>query len=186
MDTVQGNKLWLRYLYITAFLNKDGNNRLAVIVYPPNPVGNANGGQGGDGEIARNVTHQYVAGWDWIQPVRDRNTGIWDKVIIEKTKGVDIRDPQIITLVPGKREPGSNQSPAILKVAAEIMNPGNDVISGSLQYSFNGSIIKKQLTLQPGTSISVQLPDHTIKDPKLWWPHGYGEQPLSNETSIHW
>ena len=77
---------------ITEEVNK-GTNRLAVLVHPPDPVGNPNGGQGGDGEIARNVMHQYVAGWDWIQPVRDRNTGIWDKVFLEQTGNIDIRNP---------------------------------------------------------------------------------------------
>ncbi len=53
--------MYLRQTYnVTALLAKDGNNRLAVLVYPPDPVGNPNGGQGGDGEIARNVSHQTV------------------------------------------------------------------------------------------------------------------------------
>ena len=37
-------------------------------------------GQGGDHLIAQDVTAQYVEGWDWILPVPDRNTGIWDHV----------------------------------------------------------------------------------------------------------
>jgi len=94
---------------ITKFLAKDGNNRLAVIVYPPYTVGNANGGQGGDGTIAKNVSLQYTAGWDWIRPIRDRNTGIWDKVYIEKTGKVNLKDPHIITLVPEKRMPDAAQ-----------------------------------------------------------------------------
>ena len=57
--------MFLRQIYnITSVVRKNGKNRLAVIVYPPDPVGNPNGGQGGDGTIARNVAHQYVAGWD--------------------------------------------------------------------------------------------------------------------------
>ncbi|MCW3122111.1 MAG: glycosyl hydrolase, partial [Flavipsychrobacter sp.] len=81
--------MYLRQRYdLTPFLAKDGRNRLAVIVYPPDPAGNPNGGQGGDGTIAHNITAQYTAGWDWIQPVRDRNTGIWDRVFIERTKQV--------------------------------------------------------------------------------------------------
>ena len=78
--------MFLRQSYnITKWLAKNGENRLAVIIYPPDVVGNPNGGQGGDGTIARNVGIQYTAGWDWIQPIKDRNTGIWDKVIIEHT-----------------------------------------------------------------------------------------------------
>jgi hypothetical protein len=73
--------MFLRQTYrITELLSRKGKNRIALIVYPPDPPGDPNGGQGGDGVIARNVTHQYLAGWDWIQPVPDRNTGIWDKV----------------------------------------------------------------------------------------------------------
>jgi hypothetical protein len=81
--------MFLRQSYnITKWLSKNGSNRLAVIVYPPDVVGNPNGGQGGDGTIARGVGIQYTAGWDWIQPIRDRNTGIWDKVTIEHTGAV--------------------------------------------------------------------------------------------------
>ena len=95
--------MFLRFSYnISTYLNKTGNNRLAVIVYPPDVLGNANGGQGGDGTIARNVGLQYTAGWDWIQPVRDRNTGIWDKVTIQKTGPVRITDTHVITLVPAQ------------------------------------------------------------------------------------
>ena len=42
--------------------------------------------------IGRDATMQFTAGWDWIQPVRDRNTGIWDKVSIEVTGDVDVRN----------------------------------------------------------------------------------------------
>lgn len=95
--------MFLRQQYnITKLLRKDGKNRLAVLVFPPDEPGNPNGGQGGDGTIAKNVGHQYVAGWDWIQPIRDRNTGIWDKVFIERTGTVNLQNPHIVTLVPGK------------------------------------------------------------------------------------
>src|ERR1700761_5256308 len=90
--------MYLRQSYnITHVLSPKGENRLAIIVHPPDPAGNANGGQGGDGEIARNVTHQYVAGWDWIQPIADRNTVIWDKVTISHTGAVRIRNPHVVT-----------------------------------------------------------------------------------------
>lgn len=37
-------------------------------------------GQGGDHLIARDVTALFTEGWDWMQPVRDRDTGIFDSV----------------------------------------------------------------------------------------------------------
>ncbi|MCB9258289.1 MAG: glycosyl hydrolase [Ignavibacteriales bacterium] len=171
--------MFLRQTYnITSFLSDDGNNRLAVIVYPPDPVGNPNGGQGGDGTIGRNITNQYVAGWDWIQPVRDRNTGIWDKVTIEKTNSIKLVKPHVITLVPGKRFPEKTQKPAIIKSSITINNPTPNSISGNLYLSIDNAEIKKEVQLLPNSSQKIHLSDFTLTDPKLWWPNGYGEQTL--------
>jgi mannosylglycoprotein endo-beta-mannosidase len=179
MNDAPHKGMFLRQVYnITAYLNKDGNNRLAIIVYPPDPVGNPNGGQGGDGTIAKNVSHQYVAGWDWIQPIRDRNTGIWDKVFIERTGVVDISNPHIITLVKGKRKPGQSQEPAVIKMTAELSNAGNKEVTGLLQYTLHGRTISKKVTLASRSITQVALPEATLKNPKLWWPNGYGRQDL--------
>lgn len=171
--------MFLRQQYnITKLLRKDGKNRLAVIVFPPDEPGNPNGGQGGDGTIAKNVGHQYVAGWDWIQPIRDRNTGIWDKVFIEKTGVVNLQNPHIVTLVPGKRKPSGDQQPAILKVSAELQNTSTATITGTLRYTIEGKTISTSATLKPNGIVTVQLPDHSLANPKLWWPNGYGEPNL--------
>jgi hypothetical protein len=170
--------MFLRQRYnITKWLAKDVRNRLAVIVFPPDPVGNPNGGQGGDGTIARNVSIQYTAGWDWIQPIKDRNTGIWDKVTIEKTGTVDITDPQVVTLVPGVRQVSGNQAPAIIQVSAELHNASATTVSGTLQYVLDGHAVSKKVTLKPGSQ-RIRLEDYQLKNPKLWWPNGYGPQNL--------
>ncbi len=165
---------------ITSLLAKDGKNRLAVIVYPPDPVGEPNGGQGGDGRIAKNVSHQYVAGWDWIQPIRDRNTGIWDKVYIEKTGSVNLKNPHIVTLVSGKRTPAGNQADATLKVTAELENASAGKVSGVVKYTLGSDVVSQKVTVDAHSTTEVALPDHVIKNPKLWWPSGYGEQNLYN------
>jgi mannosylglycoprotein endo-beta-mannosidase len=186
---LNGNKLndqtfygmFLRQQYnITPWLAKDGNNRLAVIVYPPDPVGEPNGGQGGDGTIAKNVSHQYVAGWDWIQPVRDRNTGIWDKVTIEETGAVNVQNAHVITLVPGKRSVEGNQLPATIKVSAELSNSSKKTIRGMLQYELAGEKISREVSLKAGENMMTKLPDYELRNPKLWWPNGYGKQDLYN------
>ena len=172
--------MFLRQTYnITSFLAADGMNRLAVVVYPPDPVGNPNGGQGGDGEIARNVSHQYVAGWDWIQPIADRNTGIWDKVTIERTGSVRIIDPHIVTEVPGIRySDDSNQAPALVKVSATLENTGTAAAEGELNYEIEGHKISVSVKLAPGEKKEVQLPDYSLQHPRLWWPNGYGAQAM--------
>ncbi len=173
--------MFLRQQYnITQWLAKDGKNRLAVIVYPPDPVGNPNGGQGGDGTIAKNVSHQYVAGWDWIQPIRDRNTGIWDKVTIEKTGPVNVQNVHAITLVPGKRFVDGKQLPATIKVSAELVNSSSKAIGGVLQYEIAGDKVSTKVSVDAGMIITASLPDYVLQDPKLWWPNGYGPQNLYN------
>lgn len=163
---------------ITNLLSKNGKNRLAVIVHPIDPVGIPNGGQGGDGTIARNVSHQYVAGWDWIQPIADRNTGIWDKVYIEKTGSINIKNPHIVTLVSGKRMADGKQDDAILKVSTEIENASAQKISGVIKYNFAGDIISQNVNVDANATLEVDLPDYIVKNPQLWWPSGYGQQPL--------
>jgi len=172
--------MFLRQSYnITEYLSRNGENRIAIIVYPPDPPGNPNGGQGGDGVIGKNVAHQYVAGWDWIQPVRDRNTGIWDKVSIEKTRLINIKNPHVVTKVPGVRDPGEiYQEEAVIRVSAELENPSGVNVSGVLSYTLDGQSIKVDVTVPANASIDVQFPDFAFKNPKLWWPNGYGPQYL--------
>jgi len=170
--------MFLRQSYnITPYLK--AANRLAVIVYPPDPVGNPNGGQGGDGEIARSVSHQYVAGWDWIQPIRDRNTGIWDKVTIRRTGNVRIRNPHVVTLVPGVRMPdAADQAPAVVRVSAELENAGGEPSVGVLEYTLDGKRVHMDVTLAAHETKEVRLPDLELVHPRLWWPNGYGQQEL--------
>ncbi len=166
--------MFLEQRYNITSLLQTGNNRLAVIVYPPDAVGNPNGGQGGDGTIAKNVTHQYVAGWDWIQPIRDRNTGIWDKVFIERTGSIDVKNTHIITDVPGVRMPTGNQPPAIITVTAELENAINFPVTGRLLYVLGRDTISKAVTVAAGATVSVTLPSYVLLNPQLWWPNGNG------------
>ena len=176
--------MYLRQSYdITSFLSPKDENRLAVIVYPPDPVGNPNGGQGGDGEIARGVAHQYVAGWDWIQPIPDRNTGIWDKVTITTTGAVRIRNPHVVTEVPGVRYPDdAHQAPAYLHVSAELENTSSSPVRGRLQFSIDNHWVSQNITLAPNSTTEVALPAQTVSNPRLWWPNGYGPQNLYHDS----
>ena len=176
--------MFLRQSYnITALLHPQGPNRLAVLVYPPDPPGNPNGGQGGDGTIGRNVSSQFTAGWDWIRPIRDRNTGIWDQVALVRTGPVRLRDPHIITLVPGRRRPDGPQAPAIVRASVTVDNPGRQSRRGTVQLTIAGLSCQSVFSLKPGEQAVLTLPDLRIENPRLWWPHGSGPQELY-ETSL--
>ncbi len=178
-DTHQGMYLREKYL-ITPYLNKGKINRLAVWVAPPDPVGNAFTGQGGDGTIGRNVTMQFTAGWDWICPIRDRNTGIWDKVNLEVTGSVDLRNPFVEIRVPGTRVPGIKQEPAYIKPSAELKNITSKTISGTLNVVIEGEKSLIKVILNPYEEKTVTAPEIKITNPRLWWPNGMGDQPLYN------
>ncbi|WP_163717851.1 glycoside hydrolase family 2 protein [Mangrovibacterium lignilyticum] len=171
--------MYLRQTYnVTKLLAADGNNRLAVIVYPVDPVGNPNGGQGGDGTIAKSVSLQYVAGWDWIQPIRDRNTGIWDKVTVETTKAVNLQNPHVITRVPGVRTPGATQAPANIETSTELVNASSLAVTGKVVVEIAGQKVEKEVSLAANSTSEIQLPNIEVSNPRLWWPNGYGEHNL--------
>ena len=168
---------------ITPYLRTDSTNLLAVLVYPPTHVGNPNGGQGGDGQIARNNTMQYTPGWDWIQPVRDRNTGIWDEVSITTTGPVRLEAPYIVTKVPGARDPeASVQKDAFVHTSVELENTSGEPVKGLLVCETNGSRLTQSVTLSAGEKRTVALKPLTVKNPRLWWPNGIGEHPLYEMT----
>ncbi|MCY1722456.1 hypothetical protein OU798_19055 [Prolixibacteraceae bacterium Z1-6] len=176
-DTHEGMFLREKYL-ITPFLNGEsgGINNLAVIVHPPDPVGDANGGQGGDGTIARSVTQQYTAGWDWICPIRDRNTGIWDQVSIEIAGPVDVQNSFVQPKVPGKRIPAEKQKPAYLTISTELVNATEKQQGGIVVARIGDEKWTLPSTIQAGETVTVTFPEIKIENPKLWWPNGLGEQ----------
>ena len=163
---------------ITPYIKGNTNNLLAVIVYPPDYPGNANGGQGGDGWIAKNVTMQFTPGWDWIQPVRDRNTGIWDEVSITTTGAIKVQNPYVVTKVPGIRQPEENQKDAFLKISVEVENTSSIEQRGTLVCETEGNRLVLPFMFAPKELRVVDFKEITIKHPRLWWPNGIGEQAL--------
>lgn len=177
-DTHEG--MFLRQSYeVTSYLLPDTVNLLAVLVYPPDHVGNPNGGQGGDGQIARNCTMQYTPGWDWIQPVRDRNTGIWDEVSLTVTGDVLVNDPYVVTKVPGVRDPQQEQQkPAYIHASVEVENLTASERRTTVTATTGSGTFRKQVVLQPFEKRVVAFDPIRVKNPELWWPNGIGDQPL--------
>ena len=175
--THEGMFLREKYL-ITDLLKGETINRLAVYVAPPDPTGDPNGGKEGDGTIAKSVTVQFTPGWDWIQPIADRNTGIWDKVSIEVTGTVDLRDTFVKTRVPGIRIPGTLQDPAYLTFSAELVNASDTIQKGELTLRFLTTDKKEKVTLLPNSKTIVTFKEIKQTAPRLWWPNGTGTPAL--------
>jgi hypothetical protein len=177
-DTLRDGMFLRRKFNVTSLLNREGYNRLAVRVEPPLNPGNPNGGQGGDGTIGRDMTMQFTPGWDWIQPVRDRNTGIWDAVTIEVTGDIDIRNSFARTRVPGERLPGELQDPAFVTFTTELVNPTDRLVEGEVAVAYMGATDRKKMKIEPHSSVTYTFSEKKQTDPRVWWPNGMGQPSL--------
>ncbi|CAD5181350.1 unnamed protein product [Musa acuminata subsp. malaccensis] len=171
-------------LNITDILTPSGINMLAVLVHPPDHPGSIppQGGQGGDHEIGKDVAAHYVEGWDWMTPIRDRNTGIWDEVSVQVTGPVKITDPHLVssffdgfkraylhtTVGLENKSPWLAECLLSLQVTTEL--EGNICLVEHLQ--------SHELQIPPGTHIEFTLPPLFFYKPSLWWPNGMGKQSL--------
>ncbi len=178
ISTTTHEGMFIRRSYDITNAVKNGVNTLAVLVFPPDIPGEDNGGQAGDGQIAKNNTMQCTAGWDWIAAVRDRNTGIWDQVSITTTGNIRLMHPQVISKVPGVRNPDGKQADAMLAVTAELKNLTDKIQNVTVNCEVEKQRQTAKVQLAPHEKRLVSLPTATIKNPRLWWPVNMGKQEL--------
>jgi len=161
---------------------------LAVRVSPqPNPGtcnehtlrnGILQNGHNGGISAMDGATFLCSMGWDWIPPIRDRNTGIWQKVFLSATGPVLIEEPFITTDLPLPKVDSAD-----IRIQAKLRNVSDHAQQGIFKGSFGDIAFQLAVELAPNSSKLVTLDPATvpalkIKNPKLWWPNGYGEQNL--------
>ncbi|GAB2277494.1 hypothetical protein Dimus_012201 [Dionaea muscipula] len=173
-------------LDVTDILHPDGQNLLAVLVHPPDNPGRipVKGGQGGDHEIGKDVAAQYVEGWDWMTPIRDRNTGIWDEVSLSVTGPVKIIDPHLVSSF------FDDYKRVYLHATTELENRSAVVAECSLNIQvateLEGNIClvehlkTRHVSVPPKALLRYTFPELFFYKPNLWWPNGMGKQSLYN------
>lgn len=197
-DSSQMAGMFAEYsLDVTKAINAGSENALAVKIYPLDEPGYPdkeqleamgpfylNGGPTGD--IGKNVTMLCSVGWDWIPPVRDRNMGIWQPVYLRTTGAVTISHPQLKTDLPNLPD----TSVARLSLGLTLANHSDAVKNGSLTVSikpenfaglavqFNKTISVNGNSLKQVELNSSEVRQLIIRNPRLWWPNGYGRANL--------
>ncbi len=169
---------------VAPYLRSDGMNALAVRISPPPHPGIpeeesilAGPGENGGAMALDGPTFVATEGWDWIPGIRDRNTGIWQDVVLTVTNQLQLGDPQVIS-----RLPLPDTSSADVEISVPVQNESMQPIDATLHASFERVDIEKKVTIAPGqTSIRLtrdDFPQLHVEHPRLWWPNGYGRPDL--------
>ena len=158
---------------------------LAVRVTPqPHPgdphehtIANGMGKNGGITAID-GPTFLSTIGWDWIPAIRDRDTGIWQRVYLSTSGPVLVKDPLVTTDLPLPRIDSAD-----IGVRATLENQSDKPETGVLKGSFGDVAFEQPVTLAPHARQVVAFDPKTtpalhLSNPKLWWPNGYGPQNL--------
>jgi mannosylglycoprotein endo-beta-mannosidase len=133
-------------------------------------------GFGGLREIGRSVVNQVSAGWDFWQPVRDRNAGLWDKVALTTTGPVVLdRDPQITSDITWSA-PGE-ASAATVTARVVVSNAGSTARVAEVEFTLGDQRVRQTTQVSPTETSEVEL-SVKVANPRLWWVAGYGEPAL--------
>jgi Glycosyl hydrolase 2 galactose-binding domain-like/Exo-beta-D-glucosaminidase Ig-fold domain/Glycosyl hydrolases family 2/F5/8 type C domain len=123
---------------------------------------------------ADNPTYHASIGWDWIPTIRGRNIGIWNDVFLTVTGPVTIQDPLVTTdlALP-------DTTSADISIEVTLKNRKPEAVSGTLSVKFGEISFDQEVSLDPSAEKVVKVNPSTnpalhIKNPKLWWPNGYG------------
>ena len=115
---------------------------------------------------------QYVFGWDWCP--RIPTCGITGDVYLEFINDIEIKNIHIRTLSI------SESAKISIEVETENINISKSInakISILIKYKEETvSELQKNVFVRSG--INYTDFNAEIEDPQLWWPNGYGEQPL--------
>lgn len=133
-------------------------------------------------------TFLSTIGWDWLPAIRDRDTGIWLPVTMDATGPVIVKDPFVTSNL------SESHDMAELRLSATLQNltakPVSGTLTGVIQPVGGGSpeiTFQKPVSVSANASSEISLdpqstPELVVRNPKLWWPNGYGPQNLYTLT----
>ncbi len=135
-------------------------------------------GQNGGISAIDGPTFLCTLGWDWLDAVHDRDTGIWQKVYLSATGPVVLKDPYVTTDLPLPKTDSADVS-----VQTTMMNVSDKPVDGVVRGTIENIAFERQVELTPHSTQQITFdakntPALHIENPRLWWPNGYGPQNL--------
>lgn len=170
---------------VSPFVTPGQTAAVAVLVapqpHPGNPIEHtvANGlGKNGGITAIDGPTFLCSIGWDWMPGIRDRNTGLWQKVFLSATGAVRIKDPLVTSDLP---LPSLDTADLTIKTTVE--NTSDEIKHGMLKARIGDVSFEWPVDLEQHGSETISFDPKTVpslrfQHPKLWWPNGYGPQNL--------
>jgi Glycosyl hydrolase 2 galactose-binding domain-like/Exo-beta-D-glucosaminidase Ig-fold domain/Glycosyl hydrolases family 2/Glycosyl hydrolases family 2, TIM barrel domain len=170
---------------VTPYVAVGKPNVLAVRILPPPHPGEAHqktiaAGTGRNGGVTAEdgPTFLCAIGWDWIPTIRDRDSGIWQDVVLSASGPVVVQNPYVTSKLPLPRT-----NSADLTIQATVRNVTDTTQSGALTGVIGRIRFKQKFSLAPHESRMLTFspattPSLHLRHPRLWWPNGYGPQNL--------
>jgi hypothetical protein len=179
---------------VTNLLAADGEQALAVKITPmPFPGSPGDKGPAGLSWVdagapmmnRNSPTYLASSGWDWMPAVRDRVCGIWNHVRLRSTGHAVIGDPRVDTKLPHLPDTGS----AELTIVVPVRNADSSSRQVTVSASFDDVRVSQSVTVAAGETVDVTFAPAAfgqlrLRNPKLWWPNGYGNPDLHELTLV--
>jgi beta-mannosidase len=108
---------------------------------------------------------QYSFGWDWGPKLT--TSGIWRNISLHAFSHAKLKDSFIRVLSVSKRE-------ALLEVSVDVPRWDEQPLAIRVFIAGEDLSLEQEISVK-ATEVKFQL---RVPNPHLWWPNGYGEQPL--------
>jgi hypothetical protein len=170
---------------VTSDVVVGATNILAVHIIPQPHPGKSHEktiatGTGPNGGITAmdGPTFLCTIGWDWIPTIRDRDSGIWRKVTLSASGPIVLENPHVVSTLPLPRTDSAD-----VTVQATAHNATDKSQTGVVSGAIGKIHFKQNISLAPHETRTLTFnpantPSLHFKNPRLWWPNGYGPQNL--------
>ena len=165
---------------------KPGHDAVVAVLVTPQPHPGVphehtlRDGVGRNGGISAidGPTFLCTLGWDWLDVVHDRDTGIWQDVYLSATGPVVMKDPYVTTDLPLPKIDSAD-----VTVQATVENVSDKPVEGVVRGTIENIEFERQVEVaahatQQVTFDAKNTPALHMENPRLWWPNGYGEPNL--------